>query len=558
MSAKTFAAVFVLLCLNNMVLAAPETDIAFGVDGLSQLSYDAKGPFAIGDSVDSLDLSLPKQRCINYQQKDVISDTSGSTSSKLSVQLVRSYDDAQRKLNFSYSYQASAKVDFAKIVSGESSLTASGSYERFFREEHDSVLLIVEAFAEHGRDYIENYPLQDKYQKLIDARQFVDFQQQCGTHFIRGVTRVSRLRVAFTFSNLTKTSKDIISQSLGSSGGVTMGINALSAGGKTEMSSNLSVALGAGSKLGKVSYDVSATGGVGVATIGKLLAGANLASSEDISKLLDGIVAATSDFTRTNSAPEQYILIPYPETVSVAPPFNTQRYDKLGELFRALLRIDAQREIYSQYQKDDAKLWAKYFQPYALKLNDARKLVLDAYASCRRDGKCDAKLPTQVDGIFLQDILANGQLNATCPLSYAAKDSPNAVSSTPLKFVSSFLIDWKGQIRFLDDLDIAATELLRIGPDLKVEKITFRPDLYARFRGNNDGSSTLFLSVYARSVDPAKAVKDNQVDYSYLMEERKDVARSIYVARFTFKNSLTLDQPLGMPTMSQCILVNAN
>ena len=125
----------------------------------------------------------------------------------------------------------------------------------------------------------------------------------------------------------------------------------------------------------------------------------------------------------------------------------------------------------------------------------------------------------------------------------------------PIKYVSSFLINWKGQVRYLPDLDVAGTEAFRITPDLKTEKISFRPDNYMRFRTNDDQTTDLFISVYAQAVDPQKAIKEGSVDYSYLMDQRKEVARSIYVIRFTFKNSMTVDQPLGMPDMSACQLV---
>ena len=337
---------------------------------------------------------------MKYEKGDVQSDTEGSTSSTLNVKLVRSYEDAQRDLNFSYSYQASAKVNLAKIVSGESSLTAAGSYANFFRQQSDTMLLVIEASANHGRDYIPNYPLDQKYQTLLDQKQYEQFEKECGTHFIRAVTRVSTLRVIFTFSNLTKNSKNVITQKLGSSGGVNVGVGSLSAGGKAELSANLSIAIGTGSKLGNVTYDVTATGGAGVATVGKLLSGANLSSTEDISKVIEGIIGATGDFSRKNSAPDKYILIPYPQTSGIAPPFNQQQYDKLGEIFRALIRVDAQREIYAKYQKENADLWQKYFRVYALKLDDVRKVVVSAYVTCRRDGKCDQSLPDVVDGVL--------------------------------------------------------------------------------------------------------------------------------------------------------------
>jgi hypothetical protein len=554
-----FLVVFFLLCVVGRSAFAQNGPT---LDGLAELTYDDSGKFHLGDTVDAMDISAPKQRCIKYRDgdpdtanSDIKSDTQGAVGSKLQLLVIRNYDEADSQLKFSYSYQASVKVDVAKLGSGGSSLENLGKYEDFFKNERSSLMIVLEASARHGRDYIGEWSLKDEFNSLLQARMYKDFEAACGTHFIRDVTRISALRVEFKLTNLNESSKRLISDQLKLSSTANVGIGDLNAETKSEWAVNISSALNMAKTFGKFEASVSTTGGEGVKTVAKALQGANLTSSGDIAKVIDGIVSASSDLTRKNSAPEKYVLTAYPQTSAIAPPFNSKQYNRLGEILKILMRIDEIRAIYGQYKNNNLVLWNKYFAPYDAKFSALRGVVMQLYMSCRNEAKCDESLPPKYEGIFLDDILTGGSLDSACPRSFVigGKDA-----------LSSIMIKWGGSVRFADEIDFTGTQVFRIKPDLTQERINFEPQNYLRLRRkadgsfdkNQDGTTDLFLSVFSMPLDQDKANKGGLIDSAYLLSQRNEVARSVFVARFNLLNGIFLEEVLGMPDMRKCLITS--
>lgn len=532
--------------------------LAAVLDGLSGIPYENNNPFAIGDGVNVNESLSPRERCVEFKPEQLIADTNGSTDSGLDINIVRDYDEFQSELKFSLSMFASANANFADIASGSTSLTGFGKYESFLSREKTSVLLVLNAHANQGRNLINDYSLKAPYQALIDAGKFDEFVRRCGTHFIRGWTRSSSIKVLFTASELDQTAKTIISTTFESSAKGSFKIADIGGGAETKISSDLSTLLATASKLGRLSHEITATGGLGVPTLGKTLDGVDVSSPTNMKDFLKGIVAASADFSLANSAPDRFIFAPYPQIEGRQPPQNLGRFDHLGKIYKALMAVDEQLSQYKEYKARDFAIWNKYFRVYEEKIAALRQMIVNRYVSCRQEGKCDLDFPAKVDGLLLDDVLYSGDLSVVCPQSFEKQDQLNQNSPVTQKVLSTVIVRWAGQMRYLDDIDLQGAELEQLTPDLKIIKLPFDTSLQLRTTENPDKTVSGFITVHREQVDQARLYKDGQLDFDYVSGVRRDAARSIYIIKLPTNSGIDVESVMGYPNMAGCKILSEN
>jgi hypothetical protein len=532
--------------------------LAAVLDGLSGIPYESNNPFAIGDGVNVNESLSPRERCVEYKPEQLLSDTSGSTASGLDINIVRDYDEFQSELKFSLSMFASANANLADIAGGSTSLTGFGKYENFLSREKTSVLLVLNAHADQGRNLITDYSLKAPYQALIDAGKFDEFVKRCGTHFIRGWTRSSSIKVLFTASELDQTAKTIISTTFDSSAKGNFKIADIGGGAETKISSDLSTLLATASKLGKLSHEITATGGLGVPTLGKTLDDVDVSNPTNMKDFLKGIVAASADFSLANSAPDRFIFAPYPQLEGRQPPQNLGRFDHLGKIYKALMTVDEQLSQYKDYKTRDFVIWNKYFRVYQEKIAALRQTIVNRYISCRQEGKCDLDFPAKVDGLLLDDILFDGILSVVCPQSFEKQDQLNPNSPVTQVVLSSVIVRWEGQMRYLDDIDLQGAELEQLTPDLKLVKLPFDIAAQLRTTENPDKTTSGFITVHREQVDQTKLYKDGKLDFDYVSSVRRTAARSIYIIKLPTNSGIDVESVMGYPNMAGCKVLTEN
>jgi hypothetical protein len=213
--------------------------------------------------------SVAKNRCYgDFKKSDIQPDIPGAVKSTLSFNFIRDFNEFDNLFKVSYNLEASGSVNVASLLSGESSLHSFGSFEDFLKNDSDTALIVIEAYAEHGRDLLNNFNLaQTPYGDLLDHKKYSEFRALCGTHFIQGWNKRSSIRVIYKVENLDRQSKIILENTMQGSAGAKVGISDLSGSAKTTISGALSNTLSLASKLGKVSANVEAQGGKGIGTI---------------------------------------------------------------------------------------------------------------------------------------------------------------------------------------------------------------------------------------------------------------------------------------------------
>jgi len=283
---------------------------------------------------------------------------------------------------------------------------------------------------------------------------------------------------------------------------------------------------------------------------------ANLSSEVDVKSVMDAFIEAGGTFTLKNAAPDRFILVPHPQLVATDIKFDPSRYDQMGKIYKALLRVDQQLVIYESYKSKNLPLWEKYFRIYTQKISDARADLLLKYISCGDRGECNAQIPTKIDGITLDDIAYGGEITASCPLGYQQASNLNATTGRQTEYISSIVLAWSGYIRYLDDIDINGLEIYRISPDLEMIKLPFNAGRQLRTRDQTDGTTAAFIMLHRESVDPGAAKKESDIDLNYLDGIRSNAARSVYLLRFRTTAGVSVDDVLGYPNMKGCKLID--
>ena len=263
---------------------------------------------------------------------------------------------------------------------------------------------------------------------------------------------------------------------------------------------------------------------------------------------------ATQDFGAKNAAPDKFILVPHPQIKQSDYKFDPKRYDVLGRIYKAILRVNEQAALYDGYKTTNYGLWDKYFRVYTDKIVALRTTLLKQYTSCRDQGKCDDAIPDAVDGLILSDVTYNGKLRAVCPLGNTQRARINAQSSSAIEYLSMVAIDWTGQVRFFPDIDINGAELYRITPSLVLEKLPLdvRKQITWEADSRKPGQGRAFVSVAYLATDVSKVVSNGIVDVNYLTEFRNNAARSIYFIRLPLQAGFQVEEIFGFPEMKGC------
>lgn len=538
-----------------LVVPAHSTSIVDALNGLTKTSFGRGSLLSIGDTVDVIDPSLPKERCIKYETTEIVADSNGAIFSDITYRFVRDLDQFENTFKYSYNVEASSSANLAKIVSGESTLKSFGSFENYLRRDRESALIIIEANALHGRDFIRQFELADEYKPLVAQSDFAAFRQKCGTHFVRGWNRKSAIKIIIEISNVSQEGKIALENTIGGSVGGSLSLaDALGGSAKTTVSNTISDTLRLAEKIGKVSARAEAIGGAGIGSISAIATAGNLSDPQSVDKLLTAIVeAARTDFTYANSAPDEFIFVPFPQVDPNNIAFNAVNFDRLGEIYRALVRVDQRVALYADYRVRDNKLWDSYFRVPAEKTNLLRTELVKLYQACRNQGECEGDLPQSVDGLLLEDMLSNGHLSARCYFSNRHDDVINGQIVDTVKYLSSIAVVWKGKVGFLKSIDLDTGEAFQVTPAFEMQKLPFDPAANQSIAVSAEGDDgDAFLDLHRESVDPRAVIANGELSVDALRNIRKKVARSVFIMKYQTVNGYELDQSLGMPEMKDC------
>lgn len=521
------------------------------IDGISSIPYDSQLPFVVGDTLHVNDLSAPRARCIDYKPEDIKTDSNGSISGTMRLRLVQDFGDLERDFKFSFSAHAAAKASVLDIASGSSSLTGFGKFDRFMKSQHNSMMLVLDIEADYGRKLIENYSFETAAQEMLDAGDIKGFVDRCGTHFVRGYRQEAGVKVIFFLEGLNSQAKSLVQTKFDTMSKASGGFEGISAEVESKMSTDISYLTNLVSKFGSVSGEVSVVGGSGVETLTQLVGGMTY-TPQDFTNLLAAIKEAGKDFT---PAPTALIIIPFPGVPAVAEnQFDPERYAKMGEIYKALLRVDNELSIHEGYKTQNYALWNRYFRVRHEELDALRLDLATAYTACKKEGLCKYDTPTSIQGIYLGDLVEKVRLVGECAYGLAGDENINDISTINSNVLSSVTVRLAGIMNFAGDVDPNGIQISRITPDLNVEQLPFRVQQQYRSQEISNVQDRIYISIYRKYAEPKKAIADGSIDWAYLQDVRRDAARSVYLMKIPLSSGMEIEEVIGYPNMQGCLL----
>lgn len=542
---------FASTLMASLLSGSPSfADYTSALGTLSKTSFNRDSQLAIGDTLDVLDASLPKERCVEFKPDDVKPDTTGAVKTNISVKYMKNFSDFENTLNISWSAEAHSSANLADIVSGSTTLRNFGNFENYLKRQEESAMIVIEASALHGRDFINNWQLKDEYKQLISAGNYIEFRRRCGTHFVRGWNRESGLIIRISLSNINNEARTAIAATISSAAEGKVGIDDLSGAAKASMTTSLADTLKLASKLGNYHADAEAIGGYGIETISPLLS--NLGANQQIDKVLDAIVAKAKDFSYNNSAPDEFILVPFPQLSAENVGFNAENYKKLGEIYKALVIVDQRLGLYDEYKTANNAIWSKYFRVSSDSVKVLRDTLVSAYVACRDVGQCDVDIPTKMDGLILSDLFADGQLYAKCAYSYVHEDIVNGEPAENFNYLSSISIVWKSKFNFYPEIDWNSGEIIVIDPEFNLTQTSFDPVAAQGVYPNSPDSGTIFMEAYRKSISQDEFIRDGKFSVDAIRDLRSRMGQSTYVARYRTQGGQEVEETLGRPSFANC------
>jgi len=538
--------VIVCLLLSSPIFAN-DIQLSSVLDGLHVTSFGRESQLVIGDTVDAADPSTPKERCVVFNdQGSLVRDTAGSLDSTITINVLRNSSDFENHFKIDYRLEASASANFLGVISGKTTLNSFGKVENFLKRQDKSLLMIIEASAHHGREMIRDFSLRPQYKALLEKKMFKKFRRMCGTHFVRGWTRVSSVSVEIEFTELNQNAKLILEKSIQASTGGKIAIDDIgSAETETKITSNIANTLKLAEKIGKDNIRVSAKGGAGIGTIGAIVNSGQLSDPAVVDSLLQNLGTAAKDFSLENSAPEKYIMVEHPSINADAIGFDPVNYEKLGKIYKTLVVVDQRVQEHNELKAERYDTWNKYIRTKTDALKALRSDLVIMYKDCKDNGVCDGEIPKQFDGLLLGDVFHTDTLIGKC----------NYATSGNKQYLKTVFVNWTTQFNLAKDIDFESISAFSLDPKLDRKGLALDPDRDQRlkFTKNDEGNSgRLFLQL--ESIDLFENIEDEslQVDLQNIRARRDSVARSIYVVKYqTFQGS-TYEHVLGVPELRNC------
>ncbi len=534
----------VYLCIIASNVYA-QTNLSNALDGLRSASFGKDSLIVIGDSVDVIDPITPKTRCIEFEDtaENVRFDTEGAVSSEIDFKIIKNLRQFENTFKLDYRVEASSSANFAEVLSGKASVTNFGKLENYLKEERTSILLLIEAKADHGREIIRNFDLKNEYKDLLKSGNVDEFRKNCGTHFIRGWNRVSTVSVYVEITGLDQQAKFIIENTLDTSVEGKAKLVKFGAEAKLKTTTKISNALKLAEKFGKVKATASARGGKGIETIEALVNTQPLSDPDVLSNLLEHISDAASDFTIKNSAPDQFIIVAYPQLDVQSVTFDQVSYEKLGEIYKALLIADQEVERHNRLKESRYDVWNKYFRVNYEEVNNIRDALIEMYTNCKRFGKCEGVIPSNINNIRIEDLFDKGSLVGGC--SYK-KWSGNK------NLLSSILVTWNSSFYASDDIDFDSLNAFVIDSELQVTRMNIIPNRDQRLKKHANGDGRIYLQLVSFKTDHGISDPVNDEDIKSVRDGRASLANSIFVVSYQTYSGTTIEHTLGTARLEQC------
>jgi len=537
---------------------------------LSSLPYDSLSPLALGDGVEITRLDRAYGNCIDLENSPIETDIpNGAIEVSADINVISTVKEIERKLNRSLGAEASVSGNYLRAVRGSLRTRFTDEFESFIRESSSSLMISVKISADHGRDWLD-YRLKPEFQNLIDNREFDEFRQVCGTHFVRAIKKEAYLEYNITVSGLSSLAKQTLAKSakenLQGQGGIG---EVFSIGGGVSKEEKFTRFLKTASQFGTIDIQAKLVGASGIDALAPVRESNGGPGTEIIRPLFANLGTIASSFRDTNGAPSQMILARY----AALPEFDASytRFYVLGEIARKLLLARTGLSQSESIEEELPQMWSDYFESDYNELQRVEAALLSEHTRCYESYECSlTRLPDDPNPLTINDILFDGDLRANCGM-----DAKVNISGTPYKVMSDIAVYWRGWMRFPNYVSLASVEAFYIDESLERKntipfEYEYEFSIHPNYLRKNDPDDRLKKEnpgEYGNRIKGPAHATFQIVNYSFPLDEiiingkhneqfLKDTLRHFedgtYGLSFRFSNGWVVTQLIGKPDSRQC------
>lgn len=531
---------------------------------ISAIPYESSSALSMGDGVEITDLSAPKGNCIDLANSTVNKDiVSGTVEIGASIDVVRTIDELERKLNRSLAVEASASGNYLTVASGSVASKFTSEYESFLREVNSSLIVSVRIFADHGRDWLD-YRLKPEFRQLLAEGRYEEFRRLCGSHFVRAERRESYLEFNIGVSGLSRLEKETLSKNASVSlEGKGSFQKVFSAQAKGSLQDNLKSFLQRARTFGTTSITARLIGAPGIASLAPALNAASPQDSDSVDALFANLSAIAAEFRQSSGAPRERLLLAY----AGLPPSDASylKFYVLGELTRKYLIVSNARRRSDELRQHLPAMWNDYFAHESKVIDSEIDRLSGLYARCAEAGDCRLDLPADFAALSIEDVLYDGSLRANCGM-----DAAYVKDGKTYRAMSDIAVYWRGLMRFANNIVLPTVRAYHFnGSGEKVYSSPFEygydysvdPNFLESSGPDKDGNrrtgpARAIFQIVNASLALERVLPGGEADTAYLRGVADAYADADFGLEFRFSNGWVVNQLVGQPDMRQCRVVS--
>ena len=543
----------IFLSLGFVSVKAADGDDRFGL-----IRYDTLSGFSLGDGVAFDDPSQPLGNCIDLEASKIKQDTPGVASITAQIDVVSDARELEDSLKTSLIVEANAEIGIEKIGSGKLETSTTRKYEKLLKEKNSTLVVRILLSSDKGRDVLD-YRLREEYKTLLngDDSQQDEFVERCGTHFIRAVQKGASLSVDLVVSNLSKSSKELLSETAKKTLSGKGAYKGVSLGGKKANQETLDRFETLATQLGAVSITMEGRGAPGLEALAPVLYQAD-GTAASLSQYLDKIKEVVSAFKAEQSAPEYYITQKYPGIANRY--FDTTKALYLDALLRRIIAAESALASYARFKKDDPGFWEAHVKGPEAVTSRSHNNLKRVLRKCVDEDACQLRVTEIPTLVSKSDLLERGRLGVVCGTDITFQDGASSFA-----VMSDMALVWRGEIRYPNFVALDAVKAFAIASDGKrrdlegfVAARDFSVDpvaLKTPKEPDRIGPGRAISQIVNTKLAHEKVIKDDRINLPFLQRTRENLGAEVYGLTFNYRtNNEIYDVVLGRADLSQCIL----
>lgn len=521
---------------------------AHGADtGTLAVPYSATSSTQVGSGLDVDLINQERFSCLSFAETDLVwLDTSGAVQTTATIELVTSYSMLAKTLNLEVDYKSKADVSVAALKGG-ASMSLNVKYDTFAKDESRSLAIVVKAHSDYGRKGLRKYNLDPKFQALLEAADYKQFRERCGTHTVVAEHRAAMVATVITLSDVSASGRQSLESIYKSSASLSGAINVAQVAANSETAVTFKRLVETASRLGNMKVTFESRGGLGIPDATKL-AITNDPTKVDV--ILTKLGELGASFTKDNSAPIEYVVLPNSAMGLKAKVADAEKLDRLNGYYLQLSKVDFALNRLQGYNASLPTMYTQHYVPVVSKLKTIRQQLVALVEDCVLNENCQFVAPPNLDVLYLEDVIQPESFELSC--FYERFDS--TTGSVKTNVLSNAALVLKGKARLTKYVSVPNAIVTRL-VDTGTGTVSPSFQAFSMSAPDAEGTARFLAQVDSYHFKPVAQLAANTVTVTNLQDiviKRRKLMDAIYGLEMQAANGQTVLNSVGPAFGGNC------